>query len=222
MRPLRLKHDLIRQLFQERKVLTLAELRQATGCSSATIWRWLAKHGGLTSYNHNARYYTLQGIPQFDQHGLWSYRDCRFSQWGSLTRTILELVEESPAGLDAEVLGQRLHVRQIQPVLTRLVQQQRLAREKLDGCCVYFAVRKTAQQRQRRERSRQVSAPRRVALPPLEHVVALLVEIIRRPRQTPTQWARNLSRRGVPLRTTAIQAVLEHYQLDLKKGLSSS
>jgi hypothetical protein len=59
-------------------------------------------------------------------------------------------------------------------------------------------------------------------LPDPQQVIALLVEMIRHPRQTPRQWARRLARQGFRLKTPEIQAVLDHYQLSLKKGLSSS
>jgi hypothetical protein len=61
-------------------------------------------------YNGNARHYTLVGVPQFDEHGLWAYHDVRFSKWGSLTETIVVLVEHSSAGLTAQQLQELLHI----------------------------------------------------------------------------------------------------------------
>ena len=58
-------------------------------------------------------------------------------------------------------------------------------------------------------------------LPDAQHVIALLVEIIRHPQQTPRQWARRLARQGIRWRTPQIQAVLDHYGLSVKKGLLS-
>ena len=58
--------------FRQHKVLTKEQLLAATQCSNMTAWRLLRRHGYFTSYNHNARYYTLAGIPEFDQHGLWT------------------------------------------------------------------------------------------------------------------------------------------------------
>jgi len=54
-------------------------------------------------------------------------------------------------------------------------------------------------------------------LPDPYHVIALLVEMIRHPQQTPRQWARRLAHQGIRLKTHEIQAVLEHYQLSVKK-----
>ena len=129
--------DLI-NAFRQKKVLTKEELLLATQCSAMTAWRLLQRHGYLTSYNYNARYYTLAGIPQFDQHGLWSVRKIRFSKWGSLTETIIALIENSQAGMTPEELQELLHVKNVRPALARLIQQERLTREKVSGRFVYF------------------------------------------------------------------------------------
>ena len=58
-----------------------------------TVFRALKKYGYHTSYNHNAGYYTLAGLPQFDDRGLWAYRDVRFSRWGTLPESLVALVQ---------------------------------------------------------------------------------------------------------------------------------
>ena len=55
-----------------------------------TVFRALQKSGSHTSYNHNAGDYTLAGLPQFDDWGLWAYRDVRFSRAGTLLETLWE------------------------------------------------------------------------------------------------------------------------------------
>ena len=207
---------------QRMKVLTKKELLQAAGCSTMTAWRWLRPEGYFTSYNHNARYYTLVGIPQFDAHGLWAYRKIRFSKWGTLTKTIVGVIEDSTAGMTAEQLQQLLQLKNVKPTLTRLTQQNRLT-PRISGRLVYFPVPEAARRKQQQQR-RKEAALESVArpLPPLEQIIALLVEIIQRPRNTPRQWVRRLARRGVRIGTKEIQAVLDHYRLDPKKGLLSS
>lgn len=56
-------------------------------------------------------------------------------------------------------------------------------------------------------------------LPPLEHIIALLVEIIRRPKNSPRQWAGRLARQQIHLSQGDILTIWEHYQIDRKKGL---
>lgn len=200
--------------FRRHKVLTKEQLLKATQCSNMTAWRLLKRHGYHTSYNFNAAYYTLDGIPEFDQHGLWTFRGIHFSQWGSLTETMIALVENSKAGMTPDQLQQLLQMKNVRSALGRLVQQGRLAREKIAGRFVYFPVSDTSQLRQRR---REMETPS--AMPPLEHVIALLVEIIQRPRNTPRQWAQRLARQRIRLSTSDIRKVLDHYGIDVKKGL---
>jgi len=206
--------------FEKKNILHTTELLKIAGCSSTTAWRLLTQVGYLTSYNHNARYYTLASIPQFDALGLWHYRKARFSKWGSLANTLVGLVQESSAGLTANQLQQLLYLKNVKPHLTRLIQKQQIQRHKIDACFVYFAVSDSVREKQQQQRIQDAKETRSVLhLPPPEHIVALLVEIITRPENTRQQWIRHLARRGVRLAIKDIQAVFEHYQIDLKKGV---
>jgi hypothetical protein len=208
----------LQDCFAHKKVCTKAELLDKCRCSSMTLWRSLSQEGYFTSYNYNAKYYTLSSIPRFDDLGLWSYEDIRFSRWGTLPKTVVALVETSPGGMTAKEVANVLHVQNIMPLLTRLTLQQRLGRETSDGTFRYLAVDPSRRACQLRQAAPVPSRP----LPKPEHIVALLVEIIRRPGQSPQQWARRLSRHGTALRAQDIRAVLEHFQLDVKKGLLKS
>lgn len=218
-KPLYHLEDLLK-VFQEKKILTNREILSHLGCSVMTAWRLLDHHGYFTSYNHNSRYYTIAGIPEFDEHGLWAFRNVYFSKWGALTDTIIALVESSPSGLTARRLEQLLHVKNVKPALTRLIATESLTREKIGPAFVYFPLPEAVRDKQRRQRIEDVQQARATrVLPPLEHVVALLVEIIRRPQNTPAQWARRLNRQGIRVTPDDIQAVLDHYKIDAKKGL---
>lgn len=206
--------------FQRRKVLSKDELLDAVGCSTMTAWRLLRQHGYYTSYNDNARHYTLADIPQFDEDGLWTYQKARFSRWGSLTDTIVGLVGESSAGLTADQLRRLLHLKDAQPLLIRLIQRKLLRREKMESCFVYFPLQETPRRKLQEQRKKEIERAQAVGdLPPLEHIVALLVQIIQGPRDTPRQWARRLAQRGIRIGTKQIQAILEYYGIDSKKGL---
>jgi hypothetical protein len=209
--------------FERKKILTKKEILQAAGCSTMTAWRLLRSHGYLTSYNDNARHYTLANIPRFDEHGLWEYQKVRFSKWGSLTKTIVALIDNSASGMTPAELEQRMHVRNVKPTLSRLIQRQSVTRETIHGRSVYLSLadRRRAKQQQQREKENRDRQPAH-SLPPLEHIIAVLVEMIQRPRRTPSQWARQLRRQGVRMGTDDIRAVMDHYGIDLKKGLLNS
>ncbi len=133
-------HDknLIDLLFKK-KILTMQQLTNEIGCSWMTVLRHLKahQHGYLTSYNFNARYYTLADIPEFDQYGLWTFQNVRFSKYGSLTNTITQLIAHSPKGLEIEEIEEILDVN-VAPIVTRLFQQGCIDRKKLGGIFFYF------------------------------------------------------------------------------------
>ena len=133
------------------------------------------------------------------------------------------LVQDSATGLTAEQLQRLLNLKNVKPILTRLFERKLLTRERLDGRFVYFPLQqdtRTQQQQQRQKETAAVQVGR--SLPALDHIIALLVEIIRRPQNTPRQWARRLAQGGIPLGTDDIEAVRDHYGIDLKKGLLKS
>ena len=146
--------------FSRKQVLTKAELLQACGCSAMTAWRILHQQGYLTSYNHNAKYYTLARTARFDQQGLWAYRDIRFSKWGTLPDTILGQIELSPTGMTARELQELLHISNVKPTLTRLAHQGRLQRARVAGAMVYFVAAASRQQQQFQRRETAVAAKR--------------------------------------------------------------
>lgn len=208
-------NDVIKS-FARKEVLSKAELLQEYGCSPATVWRLLRQVGYFTSYNYNAKYYTLVTIPRFDDYGLWTYQDIRFSKWGTLPETIVAAIERSPGGMTAREVAERLHVRNARPLLTQLILKQRLWREAVDRSFVYLAVEQSRHEQQLRRRAEQAQV--RLLREP-QQIMALLVEMIRHPQQTPRQWARRLVRRNFHLGTHDIRAVMEHYHLTVKKGL---
>jgi hypothetical protein len=202
--------------FGRKKVLSKSELLQEHGCSPMTLWRLLRQAGYITSYNHNAKYYTLATTPQFDDHGLWAYDDVRFSRWGTLPGTVVGSVEQSSGGMTAREVEQRLLVRNAKPLLTDLVSKGWLWREGVAGSFVYASVEPSRHEQQLRRRKEQAPVRR---LPEPQQIVALLVEMIRHPRQGPRQWALHLARHDIRLGTEEIRAVIEHYDLSVKKGL---
>jgi hypothetical protein len=209
--------------FQRKKVINKAELLQDCGCSPMTAWRLLRRVGYCRSYNYNASYFTLAATPEFDDHGMWAYQDIRFSKWGTLPETMIAVIERSPGGMTAQELAEFLRVRNVKPLLTRLILNGRLWREALDDVFLYLTPEQSRHDQQLQRRRTEITAPPRLApLPEPRQIIALLVEMIRNPQRTPQQWARRLARRKVPLGTQEIRAVMEHYHLKVKKGLLSS
>jgi hypothetical protein len=103
--------DRLREVLRVKKVATLPELKQALGTAAdITVFRKLKELSYRSSYSHRGRYYTLDGIPQFDSQGLWSFHEVWFSRWGNLVTTLETLISAAPQGYFAHELQQLLHV----------------------------------------------------------------------------------------------------------------
>jgi hypothetical protein len=209
----------LRAAFKRDKVLNKTQLLHECGCSAMTAWRLLHKEGYFTSYNYNAGYYTLAAIAQFDDHGLWTYRDIRFSQWGTLPKTIVGVVELSPWGMTSQELEHLLQVANVKPLLPKLICDGRLKRESLKGAFVYLPA---DQEKYEQQLHRRIEAIKPPILPEPQQIIALLVEMVQRPDKTPRQWARRLARRNIRMGIQDIKAVMEHYCLTVKKTLLRS
>ena len=138
MKPIRDTTALLLRRWRRKKVITLPELTKDLSTSVRTVRRRLKAWGALASFNHNSRFYTLPELPQFDELGLWFHRDIGFSRHGHLPQTIVALVRQSPSGLTAAQLGQRLRL-DPRSFLWQFHQHPDLQREKHQGHYVYFA-----------------------------------------------------------------------------------
>ena len=139
MRPTLYSVDALVRILRQRRIATMAELKEALGTEAdATVFRKLAQLEYRASYSHRGRFYTLDQIANFDELGLWSFRSVWFSRFGTLVATVEELVTASRAGYDAAELEDILHVECKQALLS-LVRGRRLARQEFNGRYIYLA-----------------------------------------------------------------------------------
>jgi DNA-binding transcriptional regulator YhcF (GntR family) len=148
MRPLSFRPDALRTLLLRRKIATLDELKQALGTSvDVTVFRKLKPLDYLTSYSHRGRYYTLREIARFDDRGLWSQAEVRFSRLCTLLATAEAFIDRSPRGYFADELAPLLHV-EVQDALHQLNRQGRVSRQVVSGRYLYTATDPSVQKRQ--------------------------------------------------------------------------
>jgi hypothetical protein len=148
MNTIRYSADRLTALFQATPVVTLPQLKAALGTTVAvTVFRKLAALPYRTSYSHCGAYYTLDSLAQYDQAGLWTYRDIHFSRHGTLLDTAATLVTQSPAGCFTNELDAMVQVA-TKDALRRLVQQGRLHRRELGGRYLYCAHERGRRQQQ--------------------------------------------------------------------------
>ena len=129
----------LQKFFEREKIATIDQLKSALGSNvRMTVLRKLAELGYQTSYSHNAKFYTLKWLCEFDEDGLWPHRNVWFSVHGTLLETGRTIINRSPAGYSVAELDQALHVSTKQSLL-HLNKKALLDREKVGGIFVYFS-----------------------------------------------------------------------------------
>jgi hypothetical protein len=177
------------------------------------IFRRLSALGYLTSYSHNSRYYTLRGIPQFDQDGLWQYQGVCFSRHGSLKATVKYLVEVADAGRTHHELHVRLQVR-VHNMLLDLVQSRRIGRESIAGCYLYVSAdpqRASSQLSLRRQQAEALEKPVRES--PASVVIEVLLDVIQSAGVRPdaARVAERMAARGLPVSVDQVETIFGSY-----------
>lgn len=150
--------DRLVRLLKDQTVATMPQLKEALGTSvTYTVLRKLAPLGYRSSYSHSGTYFTLDSIAHYDELGLWSHRDIRFSRRGTLLNTAEALVRESSAGYQVPELQAVVHVA-VKDVLRQLVQAGRLFRQEWQGLYLYCAPDRRRRQEQWAARQAQGAA----------------------------------------------------------------
>jgi hypothetical protein len=162
-----------------------------------------------TSINQNGRYYTLPGIPAFDQNGLWKYQAVLFSTHGNLKQTIISLIANSPKGLSAVEIAGIVDIAPNSSFLSQFKNVAGVKREKNRGRFVYLSDRPEIRSRQKQ---RWVTT----AFPTDAQAVVLLVQLIKHPELGVEQLADHVSEQGQSVEPAAIRSFLQSHDL-LKK-----
>lgn len=203
--------------FKKRKMLTITELKTMLHCSTATASRRLKEWSALSSYNKNARYYTLPSIPLFNTKGLWNYRGVLFSKHGTLKNTVIHLVQISHNGLSNSELTDMLGTN----TTSYLSQQKNLPgvkTEKHKRQVVYFSSDPGRYQRQKANRF--PPEPTAMKLPPDAIGIIVLVHLIKHPGSTPAELSAMLRRDGYEIDAAMIENLFEHHGLKKKPNIS--
>ena len=124
--------------FRIQSVLSFESIASILGTrSTMTIFRKLKSLDYCSSYSDAGRFYILKRFIKFDDNGLWFHGRIRFSQYGSLPKTLFSLIKNSPAGYFASELRELLQVK-VHDALTKLVIHKRLHRQQLRSKYLYL------------------------------------------------------------------------------------
>ena len=180
--------------------------------SRMSVFRRLREVGYRSSYTHSGRYYTLEGIPTFDERGLWFHQDVGFSRWGTLKATLVEWVERAPGGFTHEELEGLLHLR-VHNTLLGLVHEGKVGRTAFGGAYLYGSAdaARAADQRARRAEAPE-GRSEALALAPAT-VIEVLVEALQagRVQVSAALGAARLRARGVRVSVEQIEEVFGRY-----------
>jgi hypothetical protein len=200
--------QILNSAFKKQKCWTIEPLAQQLNYSTPSVRRFLNKIGYYSSFTHNGRWYTLASIPRFGQDGLWFHDDVGFSRVGSLTQTLVRLIERSPGGMTADQLGKKLRTR-CHAVLVLLCRNDRVQRQKHGRSYVYLAAdtHKATVQRRTFQKPKAVLFSAEIS-------VLILVEFIQSPESDFRQLAKAVSRRTqLVIEAEQIQTLFERYGL---------
>lgn len=204
------------KLFLAPRILTLDQLSRKLEASRSTILRRLDEHGYYSSYNHSGRFLTIAEVAEFDSRGLWSFKTARFSKHGKLKETLEYFVGSSEAGLNHPELTTLLGVRVHNPLLD-LVEDGRVARQRVGGSYIYLSPKAREQKRQLKRRIallKEAEKPR----PSSRQVIATLLELIADSEATPAQIALRCQRAGTSISRKVVELIFERYDLDKKRA----
>lgn len=221
--------ELLRRLLVRKRVADLKTLMRATGGrSQASIFRDLAKLDYLSSFTHAGRFYTLSGIPEFDEHNLWFYQGIGFSKLGTIKNTVLELLNRSQAGYFHRELESLMHVPVYNPLLD-LTRAARIRRESFGPRrWLYLSAdpQRAAEQLQVRKTllASQPLPPPPIHVGSIDAVIAVLVETIQAGARLPTvlQVTQRLAMRNLSVLPEHVEQIWVHYGIDRQKKTSES
>lgn len=99
MRPVEFPATALAEVLRRQKIATIDEAMAALGTSSkSTVFRKLRELACHTSYSHRGSYYALEEVADFNELGLWSFRQVWFSIYGTLLSTAMAVVEADEWG----------------------------------------------------------------------------------------------------------------------------
>ncbi len=200
--------------FALEKVLILTEVCKILLCSPITAHRRLKEWGAYTSYNKNGRYYTIGAIPEFNENGIWQYKDIYFSRYGTLKNTVIALTVKSKKGLNHAELQEIIGLNP-KCFMARFKELSGIKRERYKNTIIYFS--DNAQTYEAQQRNRFPPEPAAAALPPDAQAIIILVELIHNPGKSIDELAAQLEKKGTPITSGSVAVLFKKYRIDKKK-----
>lgn len=213
------------KLFQENVVMTMDNLKRATGRPRESILRDLRSIGYYSSYNERGKFYTLSSTPEFSDLGLWKYRDAYFSSRRTVLSTAEYLVNASHSGYTHDELRQILGIG-IQNSLYHLTCAGKIVRRQVGAQYVYFGKGNIGAQEEERKTMPVVPIVRKTIKTPGSRgypdvdplsVIDILIAVLRGHR-TESEAHSYLCRTGSAVTAQQVAMVFRYYDIAKKNS----
>ena len=209
----------LQKVFRRKLIIDMQTLqRLCKGRSKRSLFRDLSSLGYFSSYSHAGKYYTLTNIPNFDEYGLWRYKDVSFSKNGTLKSTIQFLIRDSMVGFTHRELKMLLGVR-VQNTLNDLTKNSEISRERLGSVFLYISAGKKEGSLQIVQRRKQIDGTYQIRPLDLHSTIEVLLELLRSDDWHPRKISHHLQAKGFPIKKAQVEEVLAMY--NLKKNHSN-
>lgn len=213
------------ELFREKAVLTMGDLKLATGRPRESVLRDLKGVGYYSSYNARGRFYTLASIPEFDDLGLWKCGGAYFSMRRTLLETAEYLISASEAGHTHDELRRMLGIA-AHNSLHQLTAADRIVRRHVGVQYVYFGKENADDQLERRSAAladpavqTEAKNPDAKGYPDIDPilVIDILVAALRG-HVTDSAAHSHLRRTGSPATAQQVRKVFRYYGIGKKNS----
>ncbi len=218
------KTEQVRRILMRKRVADQETLKRATdGRNRRSLFRDLAKLDHFSSYTHAGRFYTLPGIPEFDEHGLWFHKEIGFSQAGTLKDTVALLVKRSHAGYFHRELEGIVRVG-VHNTLLDLCRSSLIQRQSLGPRRYLYLNADSEHAAQQLQQRKAILADGPIPQPPIHvgsigAIIAILVETIHASKKLPSvaEVTRRLALRNVCVVADQVEQIWSHYGIHKQK-----
>src|SRR5665811_1475369 len=203
----------LRELFKKNIVMDIDDLQKQTSSSRITVLRHLKEIGYITSYNKNAKYYTLLEIANFNEIGIFNHKGILFFRNGGIRDLVIKEIESSEKGFTAEELNTKIGTR-VSVQLHQFVIKNLITRRKYSSFYVYYSIDESVQKKQvnnREKELKKISTNEDSELTDEQKTIRILLEIIQNPNAEPNEIGKIMRENGLNITYHYIENIFIKY-----------
>jgi len=205
----------LRELFKKNIVMDIDDLQKQTSSSRITVLRHLKEIGYITSYNKNAKYYTLLEIAKFNETGIFNHKGILFFRNGGIRELVIKEIESGEKGFTAEELNTKIGTR-VSVQLHQFVRKNLIIRRKYSSFYVYYSIDESTQKKQVKNREKElhkISTNEDSELTDEQKTIRILLEIIQNPNAEPNEIGRIMHENGLKITDHYIDNIFLKYNI---------